>query len=82
MRAAATSSPDGEAVPITRTQSCAASIREGLYLNRVSFICRAACKVGFGQKISTKSEELQCFSSIQAQRTEATLARNPGRTAA
>jgi H+-transporting ATPase len=69
-------------VPITRTQSRAASIHESLYSNRVSFIRRAARKVGFGSKISMKPEELQRFSSIQAARTGATLARNPSRTAA
>ncbi|KAJ7923402.1 hypothetical protein B0H13DRAFT_69530 [Mycena leptocephala] len=71
-----------DGVPITRTQSRAASIHESLYSNRVSFIKRAARKVGFGQKISMKPEELQRFSSIQAQRVGATLARNPSRTAA
>ncbi|KAI0918314.1 hypothetical protein AcV5_002328 [Taiwanofungus camphoratus] len=69
-------------VPMTRTQSRAASVHESLYSNRVSFIRRAARKVGFGQKISMKPEELQRFSSIQAQRAGATLARNPSRTAA
>ncbi|KAJ7599365.1 hypothetical protein C8J56DRAFT_1020815 [Mycena floridula] len=69
-------------VPMTRTQSRAASIHESLYSNRVSFIKRAARKVGFGGKISMKPEELQRFSSIQAQRVGATLARNPSRTAA
>lgn len=72
--------PDG--VPMTRTQSRVASIHESLYSNRVSFIKRAARKVGFGGKISMKPEELQRFSSIQAQRVGATLARNPSRTAA
>ncbi|KAF8954772.1 hypothetical protein BDZ97DRAFT_1970423 [Flammula alnicola] len=69
-------------VPMTRTQSRAASIHESLYSNRVSFIKRAARKVGFGAKISMKPEELQRFSSIQAQRVGATLARNPSRTPA
>lgn len=69
------------AVPITRTQSRAASIHESMYSNRVSFIKRAARKVGFGGKISMKADELQRFSSIQAQRVGATLARNPSRTA-
>ncbi|KAJ7082195.1 HAD-like domain-containing protein, partial [Mycena belliarum] len=72
----------GDGVPIVRTQSRAASIHESLYSNRVSFIKRAARKVGFGQKISMKPEELQRFSSIQAQRVGATLARNPSRTVA
>ncbi|KAF5378809.1 hypothetical protein D9615_006998 [Tricholomella constricta] len=67
-------------IPITRTQSRAASIHESLYSNRVSFIKRAARKVGFGGKVTMKPEELQRFSSIQAQRAGATLARNPSRT--
>ncbi|KIY53270.1 plasma-membrane proton-e [Fistulina hepatica ATCC 64428] len=71
----------GAGVPIARTQSRAASINESLYANRVSFIRRAVRKVGFGTKIHMKSEELQRFSSIQAQRAGATLARNPSRTA-
>ncbi|CCM02138.1 uncharacterized protein FIBRA_04215 [Fibroporia radiculosa] len=69
-------------VPVTRTQSRAASVHESLYSNRVSFIRRAARKVGFGSKISMKPEELQRFSSMQAQHAGATLARNPSRTAA
>lgn len=69
-------------VPITRTQSRATSIHESLYSNRVSFIKRAARRVGLGGKVSVKPEELQRFSSIQAQRVGATLARNPSRTAA
>jgi H+-transporting ATPase len=74
--------PTVEGVPITRTQSRAASIHESMYSNRVSFIKRAVRKVGFGQKISMKPEELQRFSSIQAQRVGATLARSTSRTAA
>lgn len=69
-------------IPITRTQSRATSIHESLYSNRVSFIRRAARRVGLGGKVSVKPEELQRFSSIQAQRVGATLARNPSRTAA
>jgi len=67
-------------VPIMRTQSRAASIHESLYSNRVSFIKRAARKVGFRQKVSMKPEELQRFASIQAHRVGTTLARNPSRT--
>jgi H+-transporting ATPase len=74
--------PTGEGVPITRTQSRAASIHESMYSNRVSFIKRAVRKVGFGQKISMKPEELQRFSSIQAQRVGATLARSSSRPTA
>ncbi|KAF9051647.1 plasma membrane H+-transporting ATPase [Panaeolus papilionaceus] len=69
-------------VPITRTQSRAASIHESMYSNRVSFIRRAANRVGLGGKVSVRPEELQRFGSIQAQRVGATLARNPSRTAA
>jgi H+-transporting ATPase len=69
-------------VPITRTQSRAASIHESLYSNRVSFLRRAANKVGFRQKVSVKPDELRRFSSIQAQHTGSVLARNPSRTAA
>nr|GAT54693.1 predicted protein [Mycena chlorophos] len=81
-QAAASEAAVSEGVPITRTQSRAASLHESMYSNRVSFIKRAARKVGFGQKVSMKPEELQRFSSIQAQRVGATLARNPSRTAA
>jgi H+-transporting ATPase len=82
-REMATIKPSDETgVPITRTQSRAASIHESMYSNRVSFIKRAARKVGFGGRISVKPEELQRFSRIQAQRVGQTLARNPSRTAA
>lgn len=67
-------------VPITRPLSRVASIHESLYSNRVSFIRRAARKVGFGSKFRVKPEELQRFTSIQAAQTGATLARNPSRT--
>ena len=77
--AAAASQTSG--VPLVKTQSRAASLHESMYSNRVSFIKRAARKVGFGGKITMKPEELQRFSSIQAQRVGATLARNPSRTA-
>ena len=68
-------------IPLTRTRSRAASIHESLYSNRVSFIKRAARKVGFGARISMKPEEMHRFGSIQAQRVGETLARNPSRTA-
>jgi H+-transporting ATPase len=67
-------------VPLTRTRSRAASIHESLYSNRVSFIKRAARKVGIGAKISMKPEELQRFGTIQAQQVGQTLLRNPSRT--
>ncbi|KAL5480944.1 hypothetical protein ACEPAI_9885 [Sanghuangporus weigelae] len=68
-------------VPLTRTQSRAASIHESLYSNRVSFIRRAARRVGLGGKIRVKPDELRRFSSIQAAQTGQTLARHPSRTA-
>lgn len=67
-------------VPMVRTQSRAASIHESLYSNRTSFIRRAVRKVGFGQKVRVKAEELHRFSSIQAHQTSQTLARHPSRT--
>ena len=87
-------------MPLTRTTSRAASVHESMYSNRVSFIRRAARKVGFGGnvKMSGKSphfgsplsgqdaydglvgDELRRFSSMQAQQTGLTLARNPSRT--
>jgi H+-transporting ATPase len=69
-------------VPLTRTTSRAASVHESLYSNRVSFIRRAARKVGFGGKVSMKPDELQRFSSIQAHQTGAMLARHPSRPTA
>ncbi|EIN08166.1 plasma-membrane proton-e [Punctularia strigosozonata HHB-11173 SS5] len=66
-------------VPMTRTQSRAASVHESLYSNRVGFLRRAARKVGFGNRIKMRPEELQRFSSIQAQQTGAVLARHPSR---
>ena len=43
-------------VPLTRTQSRAASIHESLYSNRVGFLRRAARKVGFGQRVHMARE--------------------------
>ncbi|KAE9392918.1 plasma-membrane proton-e [Gymnopus androsaceus JB14] len=73
---------ESEGVPITRTTLRAASIHESLYSNRVSFIKRAARKVGFGGRVSIKPDELQRFSSHQMHTTGQTLARHPSRTAA
>lgn len=70
----------GDGVPMTRTQSRVGSIHESLYSNRVSFIKRAARKVGFGGKSVQMSQgELQRFASIQAAQTGKTLARHPSR---
>ena len=63
----------------SRAASRAASIHESLYSNRVSFLRRAAHKVGFRQKVSVKPEELRRFSSIQAAQTGSVLARHPSR---
>ncbi|PPQ69946.1 hypothetical protein CVT25_001990 [Psilocybe cyanescens] len=68
--------------PLERTSSRVASIHESLYSNRTTFLRRTMRKVGFGGKVSMKPDELQRFSSIQAQRTGQTLARHPSRTAA
>ncbi|KAF5311090.1 hypothetical protein D9619_007795 [Psilocybe cf. subviscida] len=81
-REAAARQEGASGVPMTRTQSRAASLHESMYSNRVSFIKRAARKVGFGGKVHMKPEELHRFSSIQAQRAGATLARNPSRPTA
>ncbi|GAW03491.1 plasma-membrane proton-e [Lentinula edodes] len=48
--AATRATSQSEGVPMTRTTSRAASIHESLYSNRVSFIRRAARKVGFVTK--------------------------------
>jgi H+-transporting ATPase len=81
-KARAAIAAQAQGVPLTRTQSRAASLHESLYSNRVGFLRRAARKVGFGNRIRMRPEELQRFSSIQAQHTGATLARNPSRQAA
>ncbi|EJU02272.1 plasma-membrane proton-e [Dacryopinax primogenitus] len=72
---------DDRGEPLQRTQSRAASIHESLYSNRVSFIRRAVRTVGFGQgrTVRMSQNELQRFSSLQAQHAGATLARNPSR---
>ncbi|KAF8524342.1 plasma-membrane proton-e [Hysterangium stoloniferum] len=70
----------GGDIPLTRTQSRAASVHESLYSNRVSFIRRAARKVGFRGQVKMSGEELRRFSSLQAQHTGQTLARHPSRT--
>lgn len=67
-------------VPLTRTQSRAASIHESLYSNRVNFIRRAARKVGFGANAPRMSPtELKRLGSIQAAQSGGVLARNPSR---
>ena len=71
-----------DGVPLTRTQSRAASINQSLYSNRTSFIRRTVRRIGFGQRVRVKPEELQRFSSIQAAQTGATLSRHPSRPAA
>jgi H+-transporting ATPase len=71
---------DSEGVPRSRTRFRAAIVYESLYSNCVFFTKRSARKIGFGGGISIKPGELQRFSSIQAQRTGATLSRNPKRT--
>ncbi|EJD40156.1 plasma membrane H+-transporting ATPase [Auricularia subglabra TFB-10046 SS5] len=81
---AAQSRARDEGVPLSRTQSRAASIHESLYSNRVGFIRRAARRVGFGggKVIKMSNTELQRFGSIQAHHTGQTLARSASRTQA
>ncbi|KAK1230065.1 hypothetical protein PQX77_006881 [Marasmius sp. AFHP31] len=81
-KAARTVPRNEEGVPITRTTSRVASIHESMYSNRVGFLRRAARRVGLGGRVHIKPEELQRFSSYQAQNVGQTLARNPSRTAA
>ncbi|WVR06611.1 plasma-membrane proton-efflux P-type ATPase [Kwoniella sp. DSM 27419] len=59
-----------------------ASRHESLYSNRTSFISRAANRLRGGAKISMSKNELQRFSSIQAQQSGAALTRAHSRPAA
>jgi H+-transporting ATPase len=68
-------------IPMTRTQSRAASLHESFYINRVSFMKRVARKVGFKTKISMRPEELHRFTSIQTQRVTTILNGRPSQTA-
>ena len=52
-----------------------ASRHESLYSNRTSFLSRAANRLKGGQKVSMSKNELQRFSSIQAQQSGAALQR-------
>jgi H+-transporting ATPase len=61
---------------ITEAQSSKESLYESLYSTRTSFIRRALCKVGFGQNVVVKAEELQRMSQIQAGQTGEMLARH------
>jgi len=81
-RTAAEAALKATGIPLVKTTSRAASVHESLYSNRVSFIKRAARKVGFGARVTVKPEELQRFSSIQAAHTGAVLARHPSRPTA
>ena len=77
-RALATETAAG--VTLGRSKSRVGSIHESLYENRVSFIKRAARKVGLG-KVHVSPQELTRFTSVQAAQAGQTLARNPSRTA-
>ncbi|WWC62912.1 plasma-membrane proton-efflux P-type ATPase [Kwoniella dejecticola CBS 10117] len=59
-----------------------ASRHESLYSNRTSFLSRAANRLKGGAKISMSQNELQRFSSIQAQQSGAALTRAHSRPAA
>jgi H+-transporting ATPase len=58
-----------------------ASRHESLYSNRANFISRAANKLKGGQKVNMSKNELQRFSSIQAQQSGAALQRRASRPA-
>lgn len=66
-------------VPITRTQSRAASINQSLYSNRTNFLTRASRRMGLGKKVSVTNNELQRFSSYQAAQSGAVIARSASR---
>lgn len=59
-RIAAEVRSSGGEVPLTRTTSRAASVHESMYSNRVSFIRRAARKVGFGGNVKMSGESRTC----------------------
>ena len=69
-----------EGVPLTRTRSKAASINESLYANRLSFLRRAARRVGLSRNVTIKPTELQRISTAQAHTVGSVLARHPSRT--
>lgn len=58
-----------------------ASRHESLYSNRTNFLARAANRLKGGQKVSMSRNELQRFSSIQAQQSGAALQRASSRAA-
>ena len=68
---------DSEGERLSRT----ASRHESLYSNRANFISRAANKLKGGQKVNMSKNELQRFSSIQAQQSGAALQRRASRPA-
>ncbi|WWC71061.1 plasma-membrane proton-efflux P-type ATPase [Kwoniella pini CBS 10737] len=75
---AAVASVDSNGERLQRT----ASRHESLYSNRTSFLSRAANRLKGGAKISMSQNELQRFSSIQAQQSGAALTRAHSRPAA
>lgn len=68
---------DADGERLSRT----ASRHESLYSNRANFISRAANKLKGGQKVNMSKNELQRFSSIQAQQSGAALQRRASRPA-
>jgi H+-transporting ATPase len=66
-------------VPLTRTQSRAASINQSLYSNRTTFITRATRRFGLGKKVHVSNQELKRFSSYQAAQAGTTLQRSASR---
>ncbi|KAJ9101715.1 hypothetical protein QFC21_003054 [Naganishia friedmannii] len=76
-KAALANPVDSEGAPIRRTQSR----HESLYSNRASWLSRSINRVGLGkgQKINMSKNELNRFSSIQAQQSGAALQRSASR---
>lgn len=66
-------------VGMERTPSRVQSIHESLYSNRMTFLNRAARRIGFSRKVVMEHSEMQRFSSIQAAQAGQTLARHPSR---
>jgi len=67
-------------VPLTRTKSRAESILSAGYSSRTRILDRVANRIGFGGRVTIRDNELQRFSTRQAQEAGSQLARHPSRT--
>lgn len=70
---------DGSGVPLTRTQSRAASIHESLYSNHATWIKKAQRRVGLKKGTTIDPTELRRVGSHQARATGAALQRSTSR---